>query len=93
MSNILVSELVVWRDAPVLAIQVSTSIKLVCELVRGPTKAHMKSLYRFIKYVVDTKNCGLVMEPKQPAENNVWEMMAYCDSNYAGDKDGRKSVT
>ena len=30
------------------------------------------------------------MEPEQPAENNVWEMMAYCDSDYFGDKKERK---
>ena len=50
----------------------------------------MKSFFRLIKFVVDTKNYGLVMKPKQPTENNVWEMMAYCDSDYAGDNDGRK---
>ena len=33
------------------------------------------------------------MEPKQPAEKNVWEMIAYCDSDYDGDKNGRKIVT
>ena len=45
----------------------------------------MKSFYSLIKFVVDTKNHGLVMEPNQPTENNVWKMMAYCDSDYAGD--------
>jgi hypothetical protein len=42
--------------------------------------------------VVNTKNYGLLIEPKQPAENNVWEIIAYSDSDYAGNKDGRKSA-
>ena len=53
----------------------------------------MKSLYCLIKFVVDTKHFGLVMEPKMSNKSNTWDMMTYCDSDYAGDKDGRKSVS
>ena len=58
----------------------------------GPTMAHVKSLLRLIKYVVDTKDIGLVMEPTIK-DNDLWEMQAYCDSDYAGDRDGRKSIS
>ena len=73
--------------------EISNAVREASKANVGPTKANMKSLYRLIKFVVDTKNYGLVMEPNQPTENNMWEIMAYCDSDYAGDKDGRKSVT
>jgi hypothetical protein len=73
--------------------EISTAVRETAKVNIGLTKAHMKSLNRLIRYVVDTKNYGLVMESKQPAENNVWEMIAYCDSDYAGDKNGSKSVT
>jgi hypothetical protein len=33
------------------------------------------------------------MEPTETIKDNTWEMMAYCDSDYAGDKDGRKSIS
>jgi hypothetical protein len=33
------------------------------------------------------------MEPTEVNKNNTWEMMAFCDSDYAGDRDGRKSVS
>ena len=36
------------------------------------------------------KNYGLVMEANQPIENNLWEMMAYCDSDYTGHNNGEK---
>jgi hypothetical protein len=54
----------------------------------GFIRMHIKSLYRLIKFVVEMKHYGLVIEPKEPAENSVWEMMACCD--YSGNKDGRK---
>jgi hypothetical protein len=73
--------------------EISNAVREAAKVNDGPTKAHMKSLYRLIKFVVDTKHYGLVMEPQEPTEETVWEMIAYCDSDYAGDKDGRKSVT
>ena len=50
--------------------EISNAVREAAKANIGPTKAHMKSLYRLIKFVVDTKNYGLVMEPKQTTENN-----------------------
>ena len=55
--------------------------------------AGMKELKRVIKYALDTKNYGLKLEPKMSEEGPKWDMMMYCDSDYAGDKDTRLSVT
>ena len=72
--------------------KISNAVWEIAKATDGPTKAHVKSLMRLIKYVVDTKDHGLVMEPKNNDNNNLWEMQAYCDSDYAGDLDGCKSI-
>jgi hypothetical protein len=71
--------------------EISNVARKTAKVNIGPTKTHRKSLYRLVKFVVDIQNYGLVMKPKQPTENNVWEIMAYCDSDYAGDKSGKNS--
>ena len=52
----------------------------------------MKDMLRTIKYVLDTKNYALKMKPNFGAEN-MWSMLAFCDSDYATDPDTRKSVS
>jgi hypothetical protein len=71
---------------------IGNAVREIAKVMDGPTEPQVKSLYRLIKYVLDTKNHGLIMNPSEPQEKNSWIMSAYCDSDYAGDKDGRKSV-
>ena len=56
------------------------------------SKAGLKELKRVLKYVIDTKEYGLKIEPKIDELTN-WKMVMYTDSDYAGDKDTRISVT
>jgi hypothetical protein len=56
-------------------------------------KAHMKSLYWLIKYVVNTKHHRVVMEPTDTNKNNNWDVSAFSDSDYAGDQEGQKSIS
>jgi hypothetical protein len=72
---------------------IGNAVREIAKVMDGPTELQVKSLYRLIKYVLDTKNQGLLMSPLEPEENSTWIMSAYCDSDYAGDKDGRKSVS
>ena len=44
--------------------EISNAVREASKANIGPTKAHMKSLYRLIMFVVDTKNYRLVMESK-----------------------------
>ena len=48
-----------------------------------------------MKYVIDTKDIGLKFEPQcgKEASNMIWEISAFSDSDWAGDKDNRKSVS
>ena len=46
-----------------------------------------------IKFVLDTKTYGLKIEPKLVEEALEWFMVMYVDSDHAGDKESRISVT
>jgi len=57
------------------------------------TPEAFKELKRAIKFVLDTKNYGLKIEPKADPKALVWNMVCYCDSDYAGDRATQKSVS
>ena len=66
------------------------------ELSKSMDKANpaaFKELKRVIKFVLDTKNYGLKIAPKKPEQDGLWNLNCYCDSDYAGDKATRKSVS
>ena len=52
----------------------------------------MKELLRVIKFTLDTKDYGVVIKPKEPDGPN-WDLIMFTDSDFAGDKDSRISVT
>jgi hypothetical protein len=56
------------------------------------TEGHMKELCRVIKYALDTQNIGLKLKPEDN-DNKQWELKAYSDADFAGDKETRISVT
>jgi len=56
------------------------------------SKAGLKELKRVLKFVMDTEDYGLKIEPTIDDLTN-WDIVMYTDSNYAGDKDTRISVT
>ena len=60
-------------------------------LFNSATKVHMAMLLRVIKYTIDTKNRVLKYDNKN--EKNKWELRAFCDSDWAGNKDNRQSIT
>ena len=48
-------------------------------------------MLRVCKFVTDTKNMGLKVDPVIP-EDGKWELVVYSDSDWAGSKDDRRSV-
>jgi len=49
-------------------------------------EGHMKELCRVIKYSLDTQNIRLKLKPEDN-DNKLWELKAYSDADFAGDKD------
>jgi Reverse transcriptase (RNA-dependent DNA polymerase) len=67
----------------------------VRELAKCMDKANLhayKELKRLIKFVLDTKNYGLKMKPRGSFDNE-WFLNVYTDSDWAGDRDNRRSVS
>ena len=56
------------------------------------TVSAYKEMIRIIKFVLDTSDYGLRFQP-QPLIDNKWHLTIYTDSDYAGDKETRISVT
>jgi len=47
-----------------------------------------------MNYVINTKNFKLFYNINQKdVEQTLWKMEAFCDSNYAGDSESRKSIS
>jgi hypothetical protein len=47
-----------------------------------------QEMIQIVKFVIDTKNFGLIVEPKI-IENLEWNLNIFCDSDWAGDLDTR----
>jgi len=65
------------------------------ELAKGmqsASKRMMKELLRVIRFISDTPTTGLHMYPKE-MKDNKWYLKLYTDSDWAGDKDKRKSIS
>ena len=68
----------------------------VRELSRGmdkATKAAEKEMYRIMKYLIQTKDYGLKLHPTKNLENGLWTLTIYSDSDWASNKEDRKSIT
>jgi hypothetical protein len=51
-----------------------------------------QEMLQIVKFVIDTKNFGLKVEPKIN-ENLEWNLKLFCDSDWAGDPETRINVT
>ena len=70
----------------------SNAVRELSKVMDGATPAHMKKLMRAIKYVLDTKERVLNFEVKKQ-EGSKWTLKAFSDSDWAGAKDDRRSIT
>jgi hypothetical protein len=67
-------------------------VRELSKCMDGASRAAMKELLRVIKFTLDTKDYGLLIKPKEPDGPN-WELVMFTDSDHAGDKETRISVT
>ena len=71
--------------------ELCNSVRELSKVMDKANKAHQKALYRAIRFVQQTKTRQLVLEPKR--KGLTWDLKGYCDSDFAGDTDTRKSVS
>jgi hypothetical protein len=71
---------------------ISNAVRELAKGMSAATPAAFKELQRVLKFVLQTKNYGLYIEPNGDSMQR-WELVVYTDSDWAGDKDNRHSVT
>ena len=64
------------------------SVGLVSRYMEAPTTTHMKAAKRILRYLKGTMDYGLLYH-----HSNEFKLVGYCDSDWDGDIDGRKSIT
>jgi hypothetical protein len=71
---------------------IANAVRELSKVLDGANMAAYKEMHRVIKYVLDTRDLGLRIEPIQGSEQ-PWELVCFSDSDYAGDPDSRRSVS
>ena len=69
----------------------ANAVRELSKCLDGPTESAYKEMLRVIKYTLDTRNRGLRVMPS--LTTLLWEILLFSDSDWAGDKDNRRSVT
>jgi hypothetical protein len=72
---------------------IANGVRELSKVMDGATMAHVKSLFRLVKFIMSTKDKCLEMKFDQLQSGKKWKIKAFCDSDYAGDRDTRMSVT
>ncbi len=72
---------------------ISNAVRELTKCMDGATPAAYKEMLRVIKFVLDTKQWGLKFEPQVAGKGLKWNLITYTDSDWAGDKDNRRSVS
>ena len=67
---------------------IANPVRELSKVLDGATEEAFKEMLRVIKYVLDTKSWGLKIQPTFGEE--AWDLVCFCDSDYAGDPDSRK---
>jgi hypothetical protein len=84
---------------------VANAVRELSKCMDKATPAAFKEMKRVMKFIVSTRDFGLKIAPKVPESEVIkwddkkkpkvikWVMHAYTDSDWAGDKDNRRSVS
>lgn len=71
---------------------IANAVRELSKVMDAPSEAAMKELKRAIKFVLDTEDFGLKIKPTKQ-DIGKWKLVVFTDSDWAGDKDTRLSVT
>ena len=70
----------------------ANAIRELFKVNYGANPAAYKKLLRVIKYVINTKNFGLKVEPTGNS-SKPWEIICFSNSNYTGDPVSKQSIS
>ena len=71
---------------------IANPVRELSKVLDRPNLAAMIEMKRITKFVLDTANHGLKIEPQKMTEEK-WILKVYTDSDWAGDKDTKISVS
>ena len=67
---------------------IANSVRELSKANDGATEKYFQGLLRTIKYVLDSREKGLRYETSMNFKT-AWQLKAYCDSDFSGDKKTR----
>ncbi|XP_060670943.1 secreted RxLR effector protein 161-like [Ziziphus jujuba] len=67
---------------------ISFAVGVVSRYMQSPKKPHLEAVRRILRYVKGTINLGLLYKRGEECK-----LVGYCDADYAGDHDTRRSTT
>ena len=73
-------------------LDISNAVREFSKVMDEATVGNMKSMLRTIKYVLDTKNRVLSYDTREQ-EGRKWILKSFSDSDWAGSKDDRRSIS
>ena len=71
---------------------IANAVREASKVMDGATPAHYKYMLRICKYVVETDFRKLIFKADEKHDEH-WHVVSYCDSDFSGDRDTRKSVS
>ena len=71
---------------------IANAVRELSKMLDCTNQAAIKEMRRVIKYVLDTRDYGLKIDPVLQGTNGFFDLQTYCDSDFAGDKETRISV-
>ena len=74
-------------------LDISNAVRELTKCMDKASPDAYKQMLRCIKYVQHTSTHGLRMEPTHFGKDIVWNLVVYSDSDWAGDKQTRRSVS
>ena len=70
--------------------ELASAVRELSKFTDYSTINHFQSMHRAMRYLIDTKHYVLTLTPNEEFKNVI---MGFSDSNYATDKDGRRSIS
>jgi Reverse transcriptase (RNA-dependent DNA polymerase) len=72
---------------------ISNPVRELSKCMDKATEAAYKEMLRVVKFVLDTRDFGLLLCPEALSGDGSWHMTVYSDSDWAGDPENRRSIS